>query len=349
VRGAEHESTMASPPSTWYSHLLNRPLADGEEAARPPAGPRRILVSGTTGWIAGGVAAALAREGHDVSGIARRPTVIDGVESIQADLLSAESLKQVGAPRAPYDVLLHLGGSLGWASLEQAIEINVAGTRKLVQAAIDNGCTRVVVASSVAATGWVAPAHPPAKLPLAVDARFVGSNWAYALSKSMVEELVAFMSLENPTVEFLVLRVGATVTDPPDIVHKDGEVDGKEVSWPVEPARVTAQPYSKTKLFAEDALCAIAYSDQVDAFVHCAVRAPVRPGVRQIACVAPRLYAEDTVPELMRSWYGEAIAATIDMRHYDDPAHAKDPIYDLAPARALGWSPRVDLLGAKGL
>jgi nucleoside-diphosphate-sugar epimerase len=329
----------------WYSHLLNKPPF---AVVSPPAGPRRILISGTTGWIAGGVASALAGAGHSVSGVARRPTAIEGVESIQADLLSAESLKQV-SERPPYDVLLHLGGSLGWASLEQAIEINVAGTRKLVQAAIDNGCTRVVVASSVAATGWVAPDHPPTKLPLAVDAPFVGSNWAYALSKSMAEELVAFMSLENPTVEFIVLRVGATVTDPPEIVHKDGVVDGKEHNWPVEPASTTAQPYSAPKLFAEDALCAIAYSDQVEAFVHCALRAPVQPGLRQIACVAPRLYAKDSVPELMRSWYGEAVAATIDMSHYDDPAHAKDPIYDLAPAKAIGWSPLIDLLDAKGL
>lgn len=334
--------------SAWYSHLLNRPPAEGEAEAPPPDGPRRFLISGTTGWIAGGIASALVAAGHEVSGLARRPTLIEGVESIQADLLSTESLKQV-VERLPYDAFMHLGGSLGWASLEQAIEINVAGTRKVVQAAIDNGCKRIIVASSVAATGWVAPAHPPAKLPLAVDARFVGSKWAYALSKAMVEELVAFMSLENPTVDFIVLRVGATVTDPPDIVHRDGEVDGKEVTWPVEPASVTLQPYVEPKLFAEDALCAIAYSDQVEAFVHCATRAPIRPGLRQIACVAPRLYAQATIPELMRSWYGEEVAATIDMSHYDDPAHAKDPIYDLGPAKALGWSPRVDLLGAKGL
>lgn len=287
-----------------------------------------------------------------------------------------------------FDTLLHLAGSLGWCSLEQAIEINVAGTRKIVQAALDAGCKRIVVASSVAVIGSIAPTHPPAKLPMPTDAPFVGSSWPYALSKHMVEELIAFMAQqpENkdvgapskparraarastrtpyparraratlrppwPLADFILVRVGATVTDPPDIVHKDGFVDGKEVSWPVEPAKCLPAPAERAapKLFIEDALCAVAYSDQVDCFVHCAVRAPVVPGVRHIACVAPRLYAADAVPDLVKSWYGDEAAKRCDTSHYDHPSHRHDPIYDLAPAKALGWEPKVDLLASKGL
>lgn len=151
--------------------------------------------------------------------------------------------------------------------------------------------------------------------------------------------------------DFILVRVGATVTDPPDIVHKDGVVDGKEISWPVEPAACAAAPFdvADPKLFVEDALVAVAYSDQVDCFVHCAVRAPVCAGVRHIVCVAPRLYAKDSVPELIKSWYGEEAAKRCDMSYYDDPAHRHHPVYDLAPARALGWEPKVDLLASKGL
>lgn len=151
--------------------------------------------------------------------------------------------------------------------------------------------------------------------------------------------------------DFILVRVGATVTDPPDIVHKDGYVDGKEISWPVEPAACAAAPFSTTdpKLFVEDALMAVAYSDQVDCFVHCAVRAPVRAGCRHIACVAPRLYAKDSVPDLIKSWYGEEVAKRCDTSYYDDPAHRHHPVYDLGPAKALGWEPKVDLLASKGL
>ncbi|KAG8471250.1 hypothetical protein KFE25_009671 [Diacronema lutheri] len=334
---------------SWFSPLLNKAPSDG---AQPPTGPQRVLVSGTTGWIAAGVAKELVAAGHSVTGVARRPTQIDGVKSLQADLLSSVAL-QVISQEERFDTLLHLAGSLGWCSLEQAIEINVAGTRKIVQAALDAGCKRIVVASSVAVIGSIAPTHPPAKLPMPTDAPFVGSSWPYALSKHMVEELIAFMAQqpENKDVDFILVRVGATVTDPPDIVHKDGFVDGKEVSWPVEPAKCLPAPAERAapKLFIEDALCAVAYSDQVDCFVHCAVRAPVVPGVRHIACVAPRLYAADAVPDLVKSWYGDEAAKRCDTSHYDHPSHRHDPIYDLAPAKALGWEPKVDLLASKGL
>jgi nucleoside-diphosphate-sugar epimerase len=156
---------------------------------------KRVLVSGTTGWIAGGVAKELAQAGHSVAGIARRPTVINGVKSLQADLLSAEALSVIGKEEK-FDVLLHLAGSLGWASVEQAVEINVAGTRKIVQAAIDAGCKRIVVASSVAVIGTVAPTYPPKRLPMPADERFVGSSWPYALSKGMVEDLIEMMALQ---------------------------------------------------------------------------------------------------------------------------------------------------------
>lgn len=336
---------MATP--SWYAHLLNKPRG---EAKPQPSEPQRILVSGTTGWIASGVAKELVAAGHSVTGIARRKTEIPGVKSLQADLLSAESLKIIGE-HGPFDVFIHLAGSLGWCSLEQGVDINVAGTRKIVQAALDAGCKRVIVASTVAIIGTTAPRFPPKRLPLRVDDPFVGSAWPYALSKYMVEEQVAFMSQSDACedVDFIVVRVGATVTDPPEIVHKDGVVNGKEVSWPVEPARCTDKPYdaASEKVFVEDALCAVAYSDQVDCLVHCAVRCPVQAGVRQIACVAPRLYNIDPVPALFESWYGAEVAKGIDTSFYDDPANLHAPIYDLGPGRALGWEPKVDLLACK--
>mmetsp|Transcript_16798 Transcript_16798/g.42023 ORF Transcript_16798/g.42023 Transcript_16798/m.42023 type:complete len:340 (-) Transcript_16798:339-1358(-) len=337
--------------SSWITSRMNLPPDEGAPPAAPPSGPQRVLVSGTTGWIAGGVAQQLVAVGHDVTGIARRPTQIEGVKSLQADLLSAEALAVIGK-EPKFDTLLHLAGSLGWCTLEQGIDINVAGTRKIVQAALDAGCKRIVVASSVAVTGTVAPTHPPSKLPMPTDEPFVGSSWAYALSKHMVEELIVFMAgqPENKDVDFILVRVGATVTDPPNIVHRDGEVNGKVVSWPVEPATCAASAYkaSAPKIFPEDALCAVAYSDQVDCFVHCAVCAPVRAGVRHIACVAPRPYAIDSVPDLIKSWYGEEAAARCDMTYYDNPAHKHHPVYDLGPANALGWEPKLDLLASKG-
>ncbi|EKU22739.1 hypothetical protein NGA_0502900, partial [Nannochloropsis gaditana CCMP526] len=72
--------------------------------------------------------------------------------------------------------------------------------------------------------------------------------------------------------------------------------------------------------FPEAALCSVALSDQVDCLL-AAVRAPHAAGVRKVACVAPKLYTEKTVPELMASWYGNETAATIDMSYYAVPGH----------------------------
>jgi len=70
--------------------------------------------------------------------------------------------------------------------------------------------------------------------------------------------------------------------------------------------------------------------------------------LRRIVCVAPRPYAIDSVPDLIKSWYGEEAAARCDMTYYDNPAHKHHPVYDLGPANALGWEPKLDLLASKG-
>lgn len=93
-------SALLATSATWFSNLLN---SESNPSTPPPKAPQRILISGTTGWIAGGVAKELVAAGHSVTGIARRPTTIDGVKSLQADLLSSEALSVIGKR----DALLH--------------------------------------------------------------------------------------------------------------------------------------------------------------------------------------------------------------------------------------------------
>ena len=57
--------------------------------------------------------------------------------------------------------MVHLAGCLGWCDLAQAIDVSVAGTRRVVQAAADAGCTKLVVASSIAAIGTERVPIPP--------------------------------------------------------------------------------------------------------------------------------------------------------------------------------------------
>ena len=51
-----------------------------------------------------------------------------------------------------------------------------------------------------------------------------------------------------------------------------------------------------------------------------------------------------TVPELMRIWYG-ADAEKIDMAHYEQAGHERDPVYDIARIEAeLGFVPARSVL-----
>jgi NAD(P)H dehydrogenase (quinone) len=317
-------------------------------ATQSESKPLHVLVSGTTGWIGGELAKTLIASKCRVTGINRRPCEMEGLEALQGDI-SKPDFALEGVDKL--DAAVHLAGTLGWCSIEQAVDANLAGSRRFVQAALDRGCRRIIVASSVACVGTEAPSYPPSKLPMAVDHPYEGGPWPYAFSKYAVESLMDLFAADenNKEVDFIVVRIGATVTNPPHIRHLDGMVDGKQVSWEVPPATCADKPYStdKPEKFPEAALCSIALSDQIDCLL-AAIRAPHSPGVRKVACVAPKVYAEASVPELMASWYGKEAASKIDMSYYNVPGRERDPIYDLEPGRhAIGWEPKVDLLAGK--
>jgi len=254
-----------------------------------------------------------------------------------------------GFSQNKFDVAVHMAGTLGKCTLQQAVDINIAGTRRFVQAALDAGCKKIVVASSVATMGTQAPMYPPKKLPLAADAQFQGAPWPYAYSKDAVEQLIDFMSKEegNEDVDFIIVRIGNVVEVSPEVRHFDGlDDDGKPISWPVEPARKASKPFTKDspQPFPEAELCSIALSDQVDC-LKAAVKADHKSGVRTVACVAPTAYAVHSVPDIIRSMYGDEAASKIDMSHYSKRGRERDPLYDLSAAKKeLGWEPKVDLL-----
>eukprot|EP00961_Rhodomonas_salina_P103440 1391538-Rhodomonas_salina.1 len=127
----------------------------------------RVLISGTTGWLGGELARIIASD-HQVTGLGRRPTTIEKVTSVQADL-SQEGAQKTITEAGPFDVAVHLAGVLGTCTFQDGMEANVNGTRRFVKAAIATGCKKIIVASTVAVIGTVAPMTPPSKLPMPAD------------------------------------------------------------------------------------------------------------------------------------------------------------------------------------
>jgi nucleoside-diphosphate-sugar epimerase len=121
--------------------------------------PRRVLVTGATGFIGRHTLAPLTERGFEVHAVtSRTPPEDDGVRWHQVDLLGREGLRDLLAATTPSD-LLHLAWYAEpgrfWMSSE-----NLAwgsATVRLVQAFAEYGGRRAVVAGSCAEYRWGDP------------------------------------------------------------------------------------------------------------------------------------------------------------------------------------------------
>lgn len=117
----------------------------------PSLSPMRILVTGATGFIGGHLARYLVAHGHHVRALIRReaPELPErGVELILGDVTNVDTLRP--ALRG-VDVVFHLAAVRDvWGAPEALYrQVNVEGTRSLLDAAAESGVQRFVYCSSV--------------------------------------------------------------------------------------------------------------------------------------------------------------------------------------------------------
>jgi len=117
----------------------------------------KALVTGSTGFIGAAVARCLLERGVDVRVLVRRDSDLGNlqglkVEQAYGDLRDAESLRQaLTGCRQLYHVAAHYAL---WAPDPQIFyDINVTGTRNLMEAARDVGVERIVYTSTIGAIG----------------------------------------------------------------------------------------------------------------------------------------------------------------------------------------------------
>jgi nucleoside-diphosphate-sugar epimerase len=147
----------------------------------------RILVTGGNGLLASYVTRELISAGHQVTSFARHPSSMVGSVSVVGDVTDLQALQ--GAV-ADHEAVVHLAAipGPGRTTPEQLMHTNVMGTVNVLEAAVRNGVTKVVFASSGAATGFSFQRHEivPSYLPIDED-HPVAPQDEYGLSKLLGE------------------------------------------------------------------------------------------------------------------------------------------------------------------
>lgn len=166
----------------------------------------RVLVTGASGFVGAAVKRAFEADGADVVGVDVRsaPGVLD------VDLADDDQLVRLFAGDG-YDVVAHLAASaIGAAGLmasartdpRRAVDVNVGGTVRLLQDALEHGTSRFLYASSTTVYG---PAHRYAEDRITEDAALRPTS-IYGATKASAEHLGGCM-VEGADMTFTALRL----------------------------------------------------------------------------------------------------------------------------------------------
>ncbi len=171
--------------------------------------PKKVLVTGSSGYLGSQTVAGLAARA-DLAVIAldvREPaTRLPGVTYEIADIRAPEVDAVVGRHRP--DVVVHLAsivtpGKNSNRAFEYDVDVN--GTRNLLQACVSHGVRRLIVSSSGAAYGY----HADNPEWLTEDDPVRGNDvFAYSCHKRLVEEMLADYRASHPELEQIVFRIG---------------------------------------------------------------------------------------------------------------------------------------------
>lgn len=166
----------------------------------------KILVTGGAGYIGSFMTKALLDAGHDVvvfDSLTRgHKEAVDGrAQFFQGDITNQSDLEKVFSDEI--DAVMHFAGLIAVGESEKEPELyyknNVEGSRLLFETAINNNVKNFIFSSSAAVYG------NPTKIPIPEDhSKSPTSN--YGKNKLEVEQILAELREENPSISFACLR-----------------------------------------------------------------------------------------------------------------------------------------------
>ena len=111
----------------------------------------RVLVTGASGFLGGFACRELQARGHAVTALARRPgSAPAGCEEVHADLSREPAQLAAALDAARPECVLHLAAEIATQrDVARIAAVNVAGTKRLLEACAGAGSPKVVFASTV--------------------------------------------------------------------------------------------------------------------------------------------------------------------------------------------------------
>lgn len=271
-----------------------------------------ILITGVSGFIARELVRQLSPD-RPLIGISRKKSEGNFV-FVKGEFHSFEDLHQLD--KYQLAGVIHLAATTGSSTEEEAFSINVAGTRRLLRYALDRGCRKFVLASSIAAVGCLRKEFLPVALPIPDEHPCLARD-PYGVSKAMVEELTRYFNRIVPDSDFIHLRLGS-------------------VNDPAKPPRLFSEENPPKFPFVE--LGPVMLDDVVKAII-VAIKAPLKPGVRVYNVAGPDANCRESLPQVVRASLGEQVAS-LDFSYYEQPGHSHSGLYSMEKIeKELGFRP----------
>lgn len=171
----------------------------------------RILVTGACGLVGRAFLQEAAGLGYEIIATSlHKPDNLPGCMSFRTLDVTTNDPSEVIGELKP-EVIVHLASVVNpppGATRDFAYDVDVEGTRKVVQAAISAGTRRLVVTSSGAAYGYHAD---NADWLRECDPLRGNVEFPYSHHKRLVEEFLAEARGDHPALEQVILRVGTVL------------------------------------------------------------------------------------------------------------------------------------------
>ena len=266
-----------------------------------------ILITGASGFIGKALALSMS-EKHEVVCLSRKNPGLSNVSFVRGSFAKQKDLKRLDTLN--FDAVIHLAAVTGGCTESDGVIVNCEGSRELMRYLIDRGCTKFVMASSIALVGNQSMEFRPLQVPIPDEHPCLDRD-GYGFSKHLMEQITHFYSRQNDQIDVINLRLCS--------VAKEGSAPSG---------------MRDIKPWALRGITAMLLSDAVALFTK-AAESPYKPGVRTMNASCSRAWTTVPTADLLKHWWGN----DVDLSYFLQEGKQYDSVYNINQLeKELGFS-----------